>query len=578
MLNQARALPDWQGPLRPKAAAREHEWWVLLGFAIAVLAAVAAGVETRLDVALGVAGLLTAAGAWLLSGRTTSLLTILTVASIVVAGQLVRPQVAVSVRLIEVTITVVMAALSHLSAASLSSSRLALEQERQVRELTFLLEAAQALAGSLDSEVIIATAVEATAERVSRGGHRKLAGAAFHELEGDRVRVTVVREGGGGGTDVGLVYPLSTNQAALGAMRSGGAALVRPDHLSGELLQVAQRQGILVFALAPVRSGSQLFGFLTATAKDRAYFDRDELRRLEIIAHMTGLAIGNAEHLRREQAHSERTAALERTKSELLNLVSHELRGPLTVIRGYISMLGEGAFGDLPPPYQSEILPILEGRLTSMDLLVEQTLEASRLEDSRLLLKKERVDFTEIAVNAVETTRPLAGRHHQLTLAIPPTPLYVDGDPDRLSTILTNLIDNAIKYSPDGGPVACEAHLDSDLVTFSVTDHGLGIAAEHMPRLFERFGRIVTPDNSHIPGTGLGLYLCQELARMHGGRIAVISTVRKGSTFTLELPKAVSENPAGVLSAQPDEGESNRARTKSRMSAEKGARSSAGGS
>src|SRR5207302_5838933 len=166
-------------------------------------------------------------------------------------------------------------------------------------------------------------------------------------------------------------YPLAANQAATGALRSGRAALVRPDHLGGELLDMALREGVLVFAMAPVRSGNRTFGFLAASAKDRSYFDRDELRRLEILAHMTGLAIGNAEHLRREQAHSERTAALERTKSELLNLVSHELRGPLTVIRGYISMLGEGAFGELPSPYNEEILPILEGKLTSMDLLVE---------------------------------------------------------------------------------------------------------------------------------------------------------------------------------------------------------------
>ena len=540
---------------------------MLLGFVLAVAVSVGVGVETRLDVALGVAGLLTAAGAWFLGGGTTALLTAFTVIAIAAAGEI--RSVPVSVRVVEATITVVMAALSHLSAASLSSSRLAVEQERQVRELTFLLEAAQNLAGSLDADFIISTAVDATLQRVCRGAPDRPPRASFHELDGERVRITVVRDlEAGSPQEVGLEYALSANQAATGALRSGRAALVRPDHLTGPLLDMALRHGILVFALAPVRSGNRVFGFLAATAKDRNYFDRDELRRLEILAHMTGLAIGNAEHLRREQAHSERAAALERTKSELLNLVSHELRGPLTVIRGYISMLEEGEFGTLPPAYRQEILPILEGKLTSMDLLVEQTLEASRLEDSRLLLKKERIDFAEIAAAAVDTTRPLAGRRHRLTLDVQDAALPVDGDRDRLTTILTNLIDNAIKYSPDGGQVECRVWRDGGRVCFSVTDRGLGIAPEDLPRLFTRFGRIVTADNSHIPGTGLGLYLCQELARMHGGRIAVTSQVRHGSTFTLQLPQAVD---------QPVAGDSNKPRTNSRISSEKGARSSAGG-
>ncbi len=573
MLNRVPALPDWQSALRPKAASGRREAWVVLGFAIAIAAAVVAGVETRLDVALGVAGLLTAAGAWFLSGRSTAILTAFTIAAIAVAGEVRSVQV--SIRVVEATITLVMAALSHLSAASLSSSRLAVEQERQVRELTFLLEAAQNLAGSLDSDVIITTAVDATLQRVSRGGSGRRPRASFHRLEGEDVRITVARDlETRTPNEVGLTYPLSTNQAALGALRTGRAALVRPDHLTGGLLDMATRQGILVFALAPVRSGNHTFGFLTASAKDRNYFDSDELRRLEIIAHMTGLAIGNAEHLRREQAHSERAAALERTKSELLNLVSHELRGPLTVIRGYISMLEEGEFGHLPLAYRQEILPILEGKLTSMDLLVEQTLEASRLEDSRLLLKKETVDLTEVAAAAVETTRPLAGRRHSLTLEQPSEPLVLEGDPDRLTTILTNLIDNAIKYSPEGGPVECRVWREGDRACFSVSDRGLGIARDHIPRLFERFGRIVTSDNSHIPGTGLGLYLCQELARMHGGRITVTSALRKGSTFTLELPLGVGREAA---LDQPVAGDSKSPRTKSRMSSEKGARSSAGG-
>ena len=476
----------------------------------------------------------------MLSGRLSVLLSAFAVAAIMLVGQ-VR-SVPISVRLIEALITIVIAALSHLSASNLSSARQALMQERQVRELTFLLEAAQALAASLDVDVILVTAVRATAQRVSRGSLHRPARASFHKLEDDRLRVTVAQDGELT-VEESLEYPISSNQAALGAMRSGRAALVRPDHLSGALLDNVLDHGLLVVAMAPVRSGNQVFGFLAASARDRAYFDRDELRRLEVLAHMAGLAIGNAEHLRREQAHSERAAALERTKSELLNLVSHELRGPLTVIRGYLSMLDEGAFGQVPEGYRKEILPILDGKLTSMDLLVEQTLEASRLEDSRLLLKRDQVDLRRLAEDAVRTMMPLATRH-ELTVDLPPESVWVEGDGGRLNTIFVNLIDNAIKYSPDGGPVRCRLSERDGSAFFSVTDEGVGIADEHLPQLFTRFGRIVTADNSHIPGTGLGLYLSQELARMHGGEISVTSRARAGSTFTLRLPLLVRRGPA----------------------------------
>jgi signal transduction histidine kinase len=303
--------------------------------------------------------------------------------------------------------------------------------------------------------------------------------------------------------------------------------------------------------MAPVRSGPTVFGFLAATARDRNSFDRDELRRLEVLANMTGLAIGNAENLRREQQHAERTAALERTKSELLNLVSHELRGPLTVIRGYLSMLDEGAFGDLPDEYRRQVLPILEAKLTAMDLIVEQTLEASRLEDSRLLLKMGPADLREILEDAGRTMASLAAERHQLKIEVPEAPVPVNVDPDRIGTILTNLIDNAIKYSPAGGPVECRLEVVAGSAAVTVSDHGLGIAEEDLPALFTRFGRLVTPENSHINGTGLGLYLSQELARRHGGIIEVESAPGRGSNFKLTLPLAAQSAAADEAIRQP---------------------------
>jgi len=124
----------------------------------------------------------------------------------------------------------------------------------------------------------------------------------------------------------------------------------------------------------------------------------------------------------------------------------------------------------------------------------------------------------------------------------------VEVDRGRLLTILTNLIENAIKYSPAGGPVKVGIGVRDGMAEVTVRDKGLGIAAADLPRLFSRFGRIVTADNSNIPGTGLGLYFARELARMQGGEITVRSQEGAGSAFTISLPLAGERFGGGVRS------------------------------
>ena len=242
------------------------------------------------------------------------------------------------------------------------------------------------------------------------------------------------------------------------------------------------------------------------------------------------------EHLRRTREHSERLEALEQAKSKFLNLASHELRGPLAVLRGYISMIEDGTLGELSPDL-SKVVPILSSKLRQMDLLVNDMLETARLEDTRMQLDFEKVDLREIVPKAVDLLVPIDSPH-EIKLELPREPVRVNADLARVLNIVNNLIDNAIKYSPDGGEIRCIVRRRGQHATLTVTDQGIGIAPDDVARLFTRFGRIVTRDNSHIPGTGLGLYLSRELARLHGGDITVVSSPGAGSTFTLSLPAA----------------------------------------
>jgi signal transduction histidine kinase len=173
-----------------------------------------------------------------------------------------------------------------------------------------------------------------------------------------------------------------------------------------------------------------------------------------------------------------------------------------------------------------------------MNTLVNEMLDTARLEESRLTLSLSSVDLGEVVQRAVDAVTPLATEKHEVIYARPRAPVTVVADPVRIAIVVTNLLQNAVKYSPAGGVVQCFAAVEDDSRTavVSVWDHGLGIAEADMPRLFSRFGRLVTRENSNIPGTGLGLYLARELARLHGGDITVRSTAGAGSVFTLVLP------------------------------------------
>ncbi|HVS07261.1 MAG TPA: ATP-binding protein [Candidatus Dormibacteraeota bacterium] len=258
------------------------------------------------------------------------------------------------------------------------------------------------------------------------------------------------------------------------------------------------------------------------------FFGTDEMSRLRGYAANITAALDRARV-------TERLAALEKTKTQFLNLASHELRSPLGVINGYLSMLEQGSLGQLQESGLRAV-EVLKAKTAELSLLVAQMLDSARLEDGRLALKRDRLDVCEVAADAMQVARPLAGPDHVLTLETPPVAVTVLGDADRIKTIVSNLLENAIKYSPTGGRVQCVVSVADGVATLRVVDSGVGIAREDLPRLFNRFERIEHRATSHVGGTGLGLYLSRELARQHGGDIRVESRPGSGSTFTLTLP------------------------------------------
>lgn len=297
-------------------------------------------------------------------------------------------------------------------------------------------------------------------------------------------------------------------------------------------LETARREGVYEDEGWRVRKdGSLLWASVVMTAL------RDDAGVLRGFAKITRDLTRRRQEEERLREHAQRMVELEEAKANFLNLASHELRGPLTVIRGYLSMLSEGSLGHLNEIGQ-DVVPVLTQKSEEMAALIDQMLDVARMQDGTMRINRSQFDLRDlVSMQVEEARRLLAGPQNELDVRLPADPVLVDADRRRIGTILSNLLGNAIKYSPEGGLIRVAVGSDAEHARCTISDEGIGIATEDMDRLFTRFGRVVRSETSGIPGVGLGLYISRELARLHGGDIAVVSEADRGSTFTLTLPR-----------------------------------------
>src|SRR6202171_5054218 len=198
-------------------------------------------------------------------------------------------------------------------------------------------------------------------------------------------------------------------------------------------------------------------------------------------------------------------------------------------------MIEDESLGPIPQRLRP-VLPMLKAKAAQINLLANEMVEAARLEDGRVQLKRKRVDLGQIVRRRVGAAGTTATPRHRVRFDDRVGgELWVLGDVLRLEIIIANLLDNAIKYSPKGGDVTAQLSTSGDVAVLKVRDQGIGIAAEDMDRLFGRFSRL-SPLN-HAPACGLGLYLGPGPARLHKGEIVAVSKPGEGSEFVLSLPR-----------------------------------------
>ena len=267
-------------------------------------------------------------------------------------------------------------------------------------------------------------------------------------------------------------------------------------------------------------------------------FTSGDLRFLLRVADLLSLAIENA-RLREELRSTEAFGEANRLKAELISTLAHEMRTPLTSIKGYSTalLMEEGTFS---PETQREFLQIIDEECDTLQDLIHDILESSIIDAGLLKLVMQPVLLPRLIQGVVDDMARRA-EGCRFVVDIPDQFPIVEADPERITQVLRNLVDNAIKYSPDGGLIMVRAEALPDEVMVSVADQGLGIAPEHLHQLFEKFFRAKTGLARHVVGSGLGLPIAHAIVGSHGGRIWAESVVGQGSTLCFTLPLRSSD-------------------------------------
>jgi len=284
----------------------------------------------------------------------------------------------------------------------------------------------------------------------------------------------------------------------------------------------------------PLITGQTIVGVLLLENRRQpdGFADAD-LTFLQAVADLIALAIENV-RLKEELQTNQSLREANRLKAELLSTLAHEMRTPLTSIKGYSTALIEEEI-TLSPETQQEFLEIIDEGCDVLQDLIHDLLESSIIDADLLRLELQPVMLTRLAKNVIDEIAHHS-QDHRFLVDFPKHFPIVDADPNRIAQVLRNLLDNALKYSPQGGLVVVRGEVGEDEVVVSVADQGVGLAPEHLNQLFDRYFRAQSGLSLNVGGTGLGLPIAHTIVESHNGRIWAESQLGQGSTFYFTIP------------------------------------------
>lgn len=427
--------------------------------------------------------------------------------------------------------------------------------------VTTLFRLGQILSSSLDVNRVLATAIEQVVKFVGaeRGfilvvdeNTRKVRGLATEGIDNLALEATLA------GRDPSNKPEISHTIVDLALREQRGTlstnAMEDPRFKARTSVQLSNVRSVMCI---PLTVQDHVLGVVYVDNRVRSgLFDERHFEMLNAFASHAAVAIQNAQlyenlrksmedrlHLQDElHANERQRLALEeanRLKSDYVALVSHELRNPLTTIRGYVQTLQQDEDGTLPADVKQEFLETIEAECDRMLDLINELLDSARLDANRplaLCLRPIAIEpFLHKLSRSCRFYKAWTDRH-SIRLDIAKDLPEITADEDKVHQILANLLTNAIKYSPNGGEIVISAALADGGIRIAVRDHGLGMTQEQQSRLFHRYERAERKDIEGISGTGLGLYLTRHLVELHGGTISCTSEQGKGTEFAVILP------------------------------------------
>ncbi|HEY4236689.1 MAG TPA: ATP-binding protein [Gaiellaceae bacterium] len=285
--------------------------------------------------------------------------------------------------------------------------------------------------------------------------------------------------------------------------------------------------------VTPLLLGARTIGMLSLSRDRPDAFSEDEVELVSLLGRLVATAVQNIRAYEAERRRVEELARLSQLRADFVSLVSHELRSPMAAVIGAARTL-QDRWRMLTADQRESFLALIGDETARLAELVGDVLDTSRIEAGTFSYRFEEVDLGRIVDEAVETA-VLAQQDVPVVASVRGALPEIRGDRARLRQVLGNLIENAVKYSPEGGEVRVSAAAANGAVRIAVRDAGPGIPGDQQGRIFEKFGRVDVPGASK-PGTGLGLFIARSIAEAHGGSLDVSSGAEPGSTFTLTLP------------------------------------------
>ncbi len=338
-------------------------------------------------------------------------------------------------------------------------------------------------------------------------------------------------------------YRQKLSQGIVGWAGTQGQRVISNDVLEDPRYMTYEYHGTRSEMAIPIRVQHEIVGVLNIEDSRPQAFDETDAIILEILCDQLGSAIRNARLYEEVRGANAKLTELDRMKSDFLGIVSHDFRSPLaSIILAAKALLKRGDFSDVRRI--QDYLKIIIDQANKLSHLAEDTLSVTRMESGQLTYMFRVVNVERLFKDAAALVN--FSRRHTLHHRVDTSVAYIKGDQNKLRQVVQNLLSNAVKYSPDGGLVELTAEdYSEDEIVVSVSDEGIGIPAEQIDRLFKKFSRVESPESREIKGSGLGLWICREIVRAHGGRIWVESSKGRGSIFRFTLKKVQGESRPG---------------------------------